>query len=208
MNEILQKVKGSQSSSSHNIADSDGIEEEQGNNNESKTSEEVKLESEITSLDTQHENNFVPIDTDFNAVNSSELHSSENKSSTEQTSELHVVPPLITLQPDSTFTPIGSTNSDHENEAVLFQYKEDSSVTFNKENHSVNGTDQIVETENLTNAETTVVRIPSCNLHCSLAGLSSFGCFQDICCVLGGLSSSDSDGNENCNESNRFRLAK
>ena len=161
MNEILQKVKGSHSSSSHNIADNDGIEEEQGNNNESKTSEEVKLESEITSLDTQHENSFAPIDTDLNGVDSSELHSSENKSSTEQTSEqLHVVPPLITLQPDSTFTPIGSTNSEHENEAVLFQYKEDSLVTFNKENHGVNGTDQIVETENLTNAETTVVRIP------------------------------------------------
>ena len=160
MNEILQKVKGSHSSSSHNIADNDGLEEEQGNNNESKTSE-VTLESEITSLNTQHENNFAPIDTDLNGVDSSELHSSENKSSTEQTSELHVVPPLITLQPDSTFTPIGSTNSEHENEAVLFQYKEDSSVTLNKENHSVNGTDQIVETENLTNAEATVVRISS-----------------------------------------------
>ena len=162
MNEILQKVKGSHSSSSHNIADNDGLEEEQGNNNESKTSEEgVKLESEITSLNTQHENSFAPIDTDLNGVDSSEVHSSENKSSTEQTSELHVVPPLITLQPDSTFTPIGSTNSEHENEAVLFQYKEDSSVTLNKENHSVNGTDQIVETENLTNAEATVVRISS-----------------------------------------------
>lgn len=156
VNEILQKVKGSQGSSSHNIADNDGLEEEQGNNNESKTSEEVKLESEITSLNTQHENSFAPIDTDLNGVDSSELPSSENKSSTEQTSELHVVPPLITLQPDSTFTPIGSTNSEHENEAVLFQYKEDSSVTLNKENHSVNGTDQIVETENLTNAEATV----------------------------------------------------
>ena len=161
VNEILQKVKGSQGSSSHNIADNDGLEEEQGNNNESKTSEEVKLESEITSLNTQHENSFAPIDTDLNGVDSSELPSSENKSSTEQTSELHVVPPLITLQPDSTFTPIGSTNSEHENEAVLFQYKEDSSVTLNKENHSVNGTDQIVETENLTNAEATVVRISS-----------------------------------------------
>lgn len=161
MNEILQKVKGSHSSSSHNIADNDGLEEEQGNNNESKTLEEVKLESEITSLNTQHENSFAPIDTDLNGVDSSELNSSENKSSTEQTSELHVVPPLITLQPDSTFTPIGSTNSEHENEAVLFQYKEDSSVTLNKENHSVNGTDQIVETENLTNAEATVVRISS-----------------------------------------------
>ena len=161
VNEILQKVKGSQGSSSHNIADNDGLEEEQGNNNESKTLEEVKLESEITSLNTQHENSFAPIDTDLNGVDSSELNSSENKSSTEQTSELHVVPPLITLQPDSTFTPIGSTNSEHENEAVLFQYKEDSSVTLNKENHSVNGTDQIVETENLTNAEATVVRISS-----------------------------------------------
>lgn len=176
MNEILQKVKGSQNSSSHN-ADNDGIEEAQGNDSESKTLVQVKLESESTSLDTQQENNFASIDTDLNGVDSSELHSSGNKSSTEKTSELRVVPPLITVHPDSTFTPIGSTNSEHANEAVLFQYKEDSLVTFNKENHGVNGTDQVVETENLTNAETTVVRIPS--LYSSL-----FSCRLIILCLF------------------------
>ena len=161
MNEILQKVKDSQSSSSP-LADSNTGEDEQGNNNEFKTIEAENDTSESTSghVDTQDQVNFSSTSSPvrLNGVHSSALHNFGSESPTEQT--LSSSPPLITMQQESVYTVLSSrsTNNEHEKDTVSFQYKEESTVTINKENYGVNGTDQVAETENLSNAEGTVVR--------------------------------------------------
>lgn len=159
VNEILQKVKDSQSSSSP-LADSNTGEDEQENNNEFKTIEAENDTSESTSghVDTQDQVNFSSTSSPvrLNGVHSSALHSFDSESPTEQA--LSSSPPLITMQQESMYTVLSSrsTNNEHEKETVSFQYKEESTVTINKENYEVNGTDQVAETENLSNAEGTV----------------------------------------------------
>lgn len=163
VNEILQKVKGASGRSSPVSSLEENVSvpvkdagEEQGNNNESKTAETVPDTSEsLTQSFASPDNSFdgSTSDVHVNGVNSSAVDNCESESLAEDT--LSSSPPLIVSQQESSFTVMTSRSTNHEQhkETVLFQYSEESSVTINKENYDVNGTDQALETEKLASTE-------------------------------------------------------
>ena len=174
MNEILQKVKGASGNPNTFSPMEDNISvsvreagEEQENDSEANTEEEVTDMSETNRLQSfDAPDNFLDRSTVdavlMNGVDSSAVDSSDGESLTERT--LSSSPPLIGSQQESNYTVMsnGSTNHEQQMENVLFQYKEESSVTIDKENYDVNGTGQVLETEKLSNVEATVVRMPVC----------------------------------------------
>lgn len=173
MNEILQKVKGASGNPNTLSTMEDDVSvsvrdagEEQENDSEA-NNEEVSDTSETNSPRSfDAPDNFLDRSTTdavlINGVDSSAVDSSGDESLT-----VHMLsssPPLIGSQQESNYTGMsnGSTNHEQQMENVLFQYKEESSVTIDKENYGVNGTGQVLETEKLSNVETTVVRMPFC----------------------------------------------
>ena len=173
MNEILQKVKGASGNPNTLSPMEDNVSvsvrdacEEQENDSEA-NNEEVTDTSETNSPQSfDAPDNFLDRSTAdavlMNGVDSSAVDSSGGESVTVHT--LSSSPPLIGSQQESNYTGMsnGSTNHEQQMENVLFQYKEESSVTIDKENYGVNGTGQVLETEKLSNVETTVVRMPFC----------------------------------------------
>ena len=140
--------------------------QEQGNDDEDKAEEALTDTSESNRQSFNAPSNFVDRSTCdsflLNGVDSSAVDSSSGESLTVDT--LSSSPPLIASQQESNYTMMSNGSTNHEQQTVLFQYKEESSVTIDKENYGVNGTGQVLETEKLSNVEASVVRMLFCKL--------------------------------------------
>ena len=171
VNEILQKVKGvSGSTNTLSQLDNHGTMlvaencEEQENRDESTIQDTVNHSSEdleLMGFDAP-DNLLDRLDADdihMNGINSTVLDSDKDSSSGNMLSSS---PPLIVGPEESSNVVISSNSTNYEllKETVLPQDKEEASVTINTESciYSENGTDEGLETENVSNGEVIVVR--------------------------------------------------